>query len=338
MCLRVTMCTQSIYFTICEVVRMHNESGLQIAEAACIAKAAVRVHVRMATTANGSQEGKVWFITGSSSGFGRLLAQHVLSLGGSVVATARKPETLEDLTRTFPATAQVLQLDVTNEGQVDGAVKDALARFGHIDVLVNNAGYGVTGAVEEVTEKEYEPMFSTNIFGLIKVTKALLPHFRERRSGNILNLSSIGGLVGLPGWGYYNATKFAVEGLSEALAEEVGPLGIHVTIVEPGPFRTEFLGTSGKEAKAQIADYAKTAGKTREYLQTQSGKQVGDPQKAVEAMIAAVEAPKPPRHLLLGKLALDRYRAKQKQFDVDIATWEQVTLGADFPSNNQPKG
>lgn len=287
------------------------------------------------TSINSTQAGKVWFITGSSSGFGRLLAEHVLALGGSVVATARKPETLQDLTTQFPATAAVLRLDVTDQAQVDGTVKDAIARFGHVDVLVNNAGYGLTGAVEEVTEEEYEPMFNTNIFGLIKMTKALLPHFRERRSGNILNLSSIGGLVGLPGWGYYNATKFAVEGFSEALAEEVGPLGIKITIVEPGPFRTEFLGTSGKEAKAQIADYAKTAGKTREYFKTQSGKQVGDPQKAVEAMVAAVEAPKPPRHLLLGKLALDRYRAKQKQFDADITAWEQVTLGADFSANSE---
>ena len=284
----------------------------------------------MTTSANGSQQGKVWFITGASSGFGRLLAEHVLSLGGSVVATARKPETLDEFTTKYPANAQVLRLDVTDKQQVEDAVKDALARFGHIDVLVNNAGYGVTGAIEEVTEKEYEPMFNTNVFGLITMTKALLPQFRARRSGNILNLSSIGGLLGMPGWGYYNATKFAVEGLSEALGHEMEPLGVHVTIVEPGPFRTEFLGTSGKEAKEQIADYAKTAGKTREYFQTQSGKQVGDPQKAVEAMVAAVESPKPPRHLLLGKLALDRYRAKQKQFDADIAAWEEVTLGADF--------
>ncbi len=290
----------------------------------------------MSASGSNSQQGKVWFITGASSGFGRLLAEHVLSLGGNVVATARKPETLEALTAKYPATSQVLALDVTNKQQVEDAVKDALARFDHVDVLVNNAGYGLTGAIEEVTEKEYEPMFDTNVFGLITMTKALLPQFRARRSGNILNLSSIGGLLGMPGWGYYNATKFAVEGLSEALGHELEPLGVHVTIVEPGPFRTEFLGTSGKEAKLQISDYAKTAGKTREYFQTQSGKQIGDPQKAVEAMVAAVEAAKPPRHLLLGKLALDRYRAKQKQFDADIAAWEEVTLGADFKPGEVP--
>jgi NAD(P)-dependent dehydrogenase (short-subunit alcohol dehydrogenase family) len=284
----------------------------------------------MTNSGTASQAGKVWFITGASSGFGRLLAEHLLALGANVVATARRPDTLNDLTTKFAASVQVLALDVTKPDQVDAAVKDALARFGHVDVLVNNAGYGLTGAIEEVTEKEFMPMFETNVFGLVTMTKALLPQFRERRTGNIVNLSSIGGLIGLPGWGYYNATKFAVEGLSEALATEVGPLGIHVTIIEPGPFRTEFLGTSGKMAKDPISDYAPTAGKTREYFESQNGKQAGDPQKAVEAIVAAVSAPKPPLHLLLGKLALDRYRAKIKNFESEIAEWEQTTLGADF--------
>jgi short-subunit dehydrogenase len=210
-------------------------------------------------------------------------------------------------------------------------VADALAQAGQVDVLVNNAGYGITGAVEEVTEAEYAPMFATNLFGLINVTKALLPQFRERRSGNILMLSSIGGLIGLPGWGYYNATKFAVEGLSEALGAELDPLGVHVTIVEPGPFRTEFLGVSGQKSEKTIADYRETAGKTREYFDSQSGKQAGDPQKAVEAMVAAVEAKRPPRHLLLGKLALERFRGKIKSFEAEMAEWEETTLGADFP-------
>jgi NAD(P)-dependent dehydrogenase (short-subunit alcohol dehydrogenase family) len=225
-----------------------------------------------------------------------------------------------------------LELDVTKTEQIASAVEKALARFGHVDVLVNNAGYGVTGAFEEVSEDELEPMFATNVFGLIHVTKALLPQFRARRSGNILNLSSIGGLIGLPGWSMYNATKFAVEGMSEALGLELAPLGIHVTIVEPGPFRTDFLGRSGVEAAKQIPDYAETAGKTREYFQTQGGKQAGDPQKAIEAMVAAASAATPPRHLLLGKLALDRYRAKIKSVEADIAAWEETTLGADFPS------
>jgi NAD(P)-dependent dehydrogenase (short-subunit alcohol dehydrogenase family) len=282
-----------------------------------------------------SQAGKVWFITGASSGFGRLLTDYLLSLGANVIATARQPDTLNDLTTTYAANSQILSLDVTKPGQVDKAVNDALARFGHVDVLVNNAGYGVAGAVEEVAPEEYMPMFNTNVFGLLTMTKALLPQFRERRAGHIVNLSSIGGLIGLPGWGLYNATKFAVEGLSEALAAELEPLGIHVTIVEPGPFRTEFLGTSGKTAKDRIADYQLTAGKTREYFALQNGKQPGDPQKAVEAIVAAVSAPRPPLHLLLGKLALERFRGKMKSFDAEVAEWEETTLGADFPASGR---
>jgi len=277
-----------------------------------------------------SQQSKVWFITGASTGFGRLLAEHLITLGDAVVATARNIDRIKDLEELAPARVQTLTLDVTEPAQVDAAAKDALARFGHIDVLVNNAGYGLTGAFEEVTEEEASPMFDTNVFGLIRITKAFLPQFRERRSGNIVFLSSIGGLVGMPGWGYYNATKFAVEGLGEALAGELDPLGVHVSIVEPGPFRTDFLGRSGVAAKLQISDYAETAGKTREYFDTQAGKQVGDPQKAIEAIVAAVNAPKPPRHLLLGKLALTRYRAKVASFQADIDTWEHTTIGADF--------
>jgi NAD(P)-dependent dehydrogenase (short-subunit alcohol dehydrogenase family) len=286
----------------------------------------------MANSTTTAQSGKVWFITGASSGFGKLLAEHLLTLGAKVVATARRSERLASLaTPQNAAQLQILELDVTRPDQVDGAVEQALARFGHVDVLVNNAGYGITGAVEEVSADEYAPMFETNLFGLISVTKALLPQFRERRSGNILNLSSIGGLIGLPGWGYYNATKFAVEGLSEALAAELEPLGVHVTLIEPGPFRTEFLGTSGQKSEQTIADYRDTAGKTREYFDSQSGKQAGDPQKAVEAMVAAASAEKPPRHLLLGKLALDRFRGKMKSFEAEIEQWEETTLGADFP-------
>jgi len=277
-----------------------------------------------------TQQGKVWLITGASAGFGRLLAEHLCGLGATVIATARDVTKIEDLTTKYPGNAIVLALDVTKPESIKAAVADALAQAGHVDVLVNNAGYGVTGAVEEVSEAEYMPMFETNVFGLITLTKALLPQFRARRSGNIVNLSSIGGLIGSPGWGYYNATKFAVEGLSEALAGELAPLGIHVTIVEPGPFRTEFLGRSGVQAEAIIADYRETAGKSREYFQTQSGKQAGDPQKAVEAIVAAVEAPEPPKHLLLGKIALKRFRARLEQWTEELDTWEETTVGADF--------
>jgi len=283
------------------------------------------------SNSNGSQAGKVWFITGASTGFGRLLAEYLVTLGANVVATARRLESVADIEKSAPAQVLALSLDVTKPGDVEAAVKDALARFEHIDVLVNNAGYGVTGAFEEVNEAEFMPMFETNVFGLIRMTKALLPHFRERRSGHIVNLSSVGGLVGLPGWAFYNATKFAVEGMSEALAAEMKPLGVSVTIVEPGPFRTDFLGRSGVKADVQISAYAETAGKTREYFDSQAGKQPGDPQKAIEAIVAAVEAPEPPLHLVLGKLALTRYQAKAAAFSAEIAKWEATTLGADFP-------
>ncbi|AEU38932.1 oxidoreductase [Granulicella mallensis] len=285
----------------------------------------------MSNSTGNTQAGKVWFITGASTGFGREMAEQLLAGGAKVVATARKPEQLSALAAKYPETALVLPLDVTKEDAVQSAVEKTLAKFGHVDVLVNNAGYGVLGAVEEVTEAEFMPMYETNVFGLIRVTKAFLPQFRARRSGHIVNLSSIGGLVGLSGWGFYNSTKFAVEGFSEALSVELAPLGVKVLIVEPGPFRTDFLGRSGQEVPTRIADYDETAGKTREYMKTNDGKQVGDPVRAVQAIIAAVASPHTPKHLLLGKLALTRFRAKLDEFTQEIAAWEPVTLGADFP-------
>src|SRR5580692_3975655 len=203
---------------------------------------------------------RVWFITGASTGFGRLLAQEVLKSGGKVVVTARKLDKVADLEAQYPQTAKAIALDVTNAGQVDSVVAQAIEKFGRVDVLVNNAGYGVAGAIEEVSEDEFMPMFETNVFGLLKVTKAFLPHLRKQRSGHILNISSIGGLIGGQGIGMYNATKFAVEGLSEALAAELAPLGIRVTVIEPGPFRTDFLGRSGVIAETRISDYDNTAG------------------------------------------------------------------------------
>ena len=285
----------------------------------------------MSDSTNNTQAGKVWFITGASTGFGREMAEQLLADGAKVVATARKPEQLSDLAAKYPETALILPLDVTKDAAVQSAVEKTLATFGHVDVLVNNAGYGTAGAVEEVTEAEFMPMYETNVFGLIRVTKALLPQFRERRSGHIVNLSSIGGLVGLPGWGLYNSSKFAVEGLSEALFVELAPLGVKVLIVEPGPFRTDFLGRSGQEAAQRIADYDQTSGKTREYMKTNDGKQAGDPVRAVQAIIAAVASPNTPKHLLLGKLALTRFRQKLDEFTQEIAAWEPVTLGSDFP-------
>src|ERR1700742_1144595 len=286
----------------------------------------------MSTSVKVAQKDKHWLITGASSGFGRLLAEYLLSLDAKVVATARSVDAIQDLATRYPGNVVVLPLDVTKQQSIDKAVADALASVGHIDVLVNNAGYGVTGAIEEVTEAEYMPMFETNLFGLIELTKAFLPELRAQRSGAIVNFSSIGGLIGAPGWGYYNATKFAVEGLSEALSAEMAPLGVNVMVVEPGPFRTEFLGRSGVEAKERIPDYESTAGKTREYFQTQSGKQPGDPQRAVEAVVAAVSDPNPPLHLLLGKIALSRFRKRLDDWKAELDRWQATTEGADFPA------
>jgi NAD(P)-dependent dehydrogenase (short-subunit alcohol dehydrogenase family) len=274
---------------------------------------------------------RVWLITGTSAGFGWELVKQLLERGQKVVATARRPEQLADLIAGYPTTALAVELDVTRQESVDAAVKAAIEHFGRIDVLVNNAGYGLAGAVEEATEAEFMPVFETNVFGLIRVTRAALPQLRKQGAGQIVNLSSIAGLIGSPGWAYYNATKFAVNGFSEGLAAELAPLGIHVMVVEPGPFRTEFLGRSGATAAARIADYDQTAGKTREYQLTQNGKQAGDPEKAAAAIIAAVESPEPPKHLLLGKLALTRFRKRLEDWKVELDRWEATTLGADYP-------
>jgi NAD(P)-dependent dehydrogenase (short-subunit alcohol dehydrogenase family) len=205
-----------------------------------------------------------------------MLAEQVLKAGGRVVATARNVAQITDLVRQYPETAQAFVLDVTWPEQIDAIAEEGIAAFGRVDVLVNNAGYGFAGGIEETTEAEFMPVFETNVFGLMRVTRALLPQFRKQRSGHILNLSSMAGLVGSAGWGYYNASKFAVEGFSEALAAEMAPLGVKVTIVEPGPFRTDFLGRSGVVAARSIEDYSETVGKTREYFYDQAGKQRGD--------------------------------------------------------------
>jgi NAD(P)-dependent dehydrogenase (short-subunit alcohol dehydrogenase family) len=273
---------------------------------------------------------KVWLVTGASTGFGRELVEYLLANGAGVVATARKVEGLQELGRQYPKTALVAAMDVTDAKQVEHVVDVAVKWFGGIDVLVNNAGYGMVGAVEESGEDEFRPMFETNVFGLIRVTQAVLPQMRKQGSGHVVNLSSIGGLVATPGFGLYNATKFAVEGLSEALAQEVKPLGISVTIVEPGPFRTKFLGKAGGEAKAKISDYDATAGKMRAYFTEQDGKQPGDPQKAAEAIVKAVEAEQPPLHLLLGASTIPRVKAKIEALEKDVAAWEATTLGADY--------
>jgi NAD(P)-dependent dehydrogenase (short-subunit alcohol dehydrogenase family) len=280
-------------------------------------------------------EKPVWFITGCSTGFGRELATQALARSFRVVVTARKPEQVEALAT--KGEALVLKLDVTDQAQINSAIKAAEKKFGGIDVLVNNAGIGYFAAIEEGEDDQVRRMFEINVFGMSRMIQAVLPGMRQRRKGCIVNLSSIGGLRGFPALGFYNATKFAVEGLSEALRREVEPLGIKVIIVEPSGFRTDWAGRSANESKKQIADYAKTAGKLRREIRADSGKQPGDPVRAVQALIAAVESPKPPRHLLLGNDAYEGAMAKLEELRKDFSAVEKIARGADFPKEESKR-
>ncbi len=273
----------------------------------------------------------VWFITGCSTGFGRELASLLLEQGKRVAVTARKTEDIQDLVDGRGDGALALALDVTKPAEVTAAAEAALAHFGRVDVLVNNAGIGYFAAVEESEEAEVRRMFDINFWGLAAMTDALLPAMRAQRSGHIVNISSVGGLMGFPALGYYNASKFAVEGLSEALALEVKPLGIGVTIVEPSGFRTDWAGRSAADNAHHIADYAETAGRNNDSLRENSGNQPGDPRRAVEAIVQAVEAETPPLRLLLGNGALKGARAKIKMLERDFDAWEETTVGADAP-------
>jgi NAD(P)-dependent dehydrogenase (short-subunit alcohol dehydrogenase family) len=275
----------------------------------------------------------VWFITGCSTGFGRELARIVLGRGFRAVVTARDPSKIEDLKIGHEGRALTLKLDVTNKAEVEDAVKRAESAFGSIDVLVNNAGYGYLGAVEESDEAEVRAMMETNFFGLARMIHVVLPGMRKRRHGNIVNISSIGGLVGFPGVGYYNATKFAVEGLSEALSKEVAPLGIKVLIVEPGPFRTDWAGRSLKVSSHLIPEYTETAGAFRERIMGGSGKQVGDPVRAGVAIIKTLESYNPPLRLTLGQIALEAARTKFGKMSTELDAWAETSLSADYPES-----
>jgi len=282
------------------------------------------------TTKNNKQAEKpVWFITGCSTGFGHQIAKHVLELGYRVVVTSRDPEDVRDLAKL--GDALVLKLDVTDRSQAEAAVKAVEDRYGGIDVLVNNAGIGYFAAVEESDEEEVRKMFEVNVFALSRMIHVVLPGMRKRRKGYIVNLSSIAGLRSFPGLGYYNSTKFAVEGLSEALWQEVEPLGIKVMLVEPSGFRTDWAGRSANEAEHQIADYADTAGKNIRQLRAISGNQDGDPVRAAEAIVQAVESPNPPHRLLLGNDAYDGAMSKLDDLREEFVAWEAVSRGADFP-------
>jgi len=281
--------------------------------------------------ADSPSDALVWLITGCSTGLGRELTRMVLEHGYRAIVTAREPATIQDLVEGRDDQALALQLDVTDPADVEGAVRAAETRFGRIDVLVNNAGIGYFGAIEESEEAEVRRMFEVNVHGLSRMTRAVLPGMRTRRRGHIVNMSSVGGLRGSPGLGYYNATKFAVVGFSEALALEVEPLGIRVTIVEPSGFRTDWAGRSAREAPNEIPDYAATAGANTRSLRAWSGKQPGDPVRAARAIVQAVASANPPLHLLLGRAALTRATEKLDLMRQDFQAWEETTLGADFP-------
>jgi NAD(P)-dependent dehydrogenase (short-subunit alcohol dehydrogenase family) len=276
------------------------------------------------------QRKPVWFITGCSTGFGRELARELLRRGKRVVVTARDKSKVEDLA-TDGANSLALALDVTNPTQVRAAVQAAEQKFGAIDVLVNNAGYGYLAAIEEGEDAEIRAMFEVNVFGLADTIRVVLPGMRRAGQGHIVNITSVGGLVGNAASAYYAATKFAVEGLSEGLAKEVAPLGIKVLAVEPGPFRTDWAGRSLKQSANIIEAYDATAGARRRQISGNSGRQPGDPVRAAQAILDVVESPNPPGHLVLGKPGLNMVRQKLDTLQAEITAWEKTTLGADYP-------
>jgi len=282
-----------------------------------------------------SDSSPVWFITGCSTGFGRELAWLVLDREWRAVVTARDTSRLQDLVSGHEERALALALDVTDAVQVRASVQAAEERFGAIDVLVNNAGYGYQAPIEEGDDAEIRAMFEANVFGLAAMIRTVLPGMRARKRGHIVNISSVAGFVGFPGSGYYAATKHAVEGLSDALAREVEPLGIRVLCVEPGPFRTDWAGRSLRQTPSRIADYADTAASRMQATSGISGKQPGDPVRACAAIIKAVEAENPPRHLVLGAFGVEAVRSKLAGVIEEIDAWKETSLGTDFPESER---
>jgi NAD(P)-dependent dehydrogenase (short-subunit alcohol dehydrogenase family) len=271
---------------------------------------------------------KTWFVTGASRGFGALVMQAVLASGDAVIATARDPSSLADHPQLLK-----LPLDVTNEAQAREAVARGIEKFGRIDVLVNNAGYGLLGAVEEASALEVERVFATNVFGLLNVTRAVLPYMRKRRSGHIINMSSIGGYASYPGWGVYCATKFAVEGISEGLSIELAPLGIHATVVEPGYFRTDFLSARSLSSTAvRIDDYAETVGEMRTFAAAVNQQQPGDPQRLAQVIVQLAAVDKPPTRLALGSETVARIEQKHREVERELDLWRAVSLSTNFGS------
>src|SRR5262245_20978038 len=273
---------------------------------------------------------KTWLITGASRGFGVLIAKRALDVGDNVVATARNPQTIVDTIGSHP-NLLALPLDVTNEPQAREAAVAAVKRFGRIDVLLNNAGFGLLGAVEEATGEEVERLYRANVFGLLNVTRAVLPQMRQQRSGHVLNISSVGGYRSGAGFGVYCSTKFAVEGLSEALADELKPLGIKVTIIEPGYFRTDFLDSQSLTVSpASIWDYAETAGATRERAKSVNHNQPGDPIKLAVAIVALAGNPEAPLRMPFGSDTVAAIESKNAFVASELAKWRSVSVSTDF--------
>ena len=273
----------------------------------------------------------VWFITGCSTGFGRELAKLVIARGWPAVVTARDRPKVADLAEGAADRVLALSLDVTDPAQITQAVAETTQTFGRIDVLVNNAGYGYQSSVEEGEEDKIRAQFDANVFGLFALTRAVLPVMRAQRSGHVLNVTSVAGFVGFPASGYYAATKHAVEGFSDALSAEAGPLGIRVTCIEPGPFRTDWAGRSLIQTPNTIPDYAETAGARLKATSEKSGTQAGDPVRAGEAMIRVTEIDNPPRHLVLGAWGYEAVTTRLKQRIAEIEAWRETSLGADYP-------
>jgi len=284
----------------------------------------------MTTAANTvSQVRKTWFITGAASGFGHAFAEHALARGHNVVATARDASRLADLVALAPDRVLATPLDVDAAGAAEAAVEAAVARFGRIDVLVNNAGYGVVGALEETSDAELRALMNTNFFGAMAVTRAALPVLRAQKSGAIVNISSLGGQLSFAGFSAYSASKFALEGASEALAQEVAPFGIKVLIVEPGQFRTQLAG-SGMRHMPVIEAYQPVVGATREFAHSMHNTQAGDPRKAAVAIAKALEAEHTPLRLQLGGDSVDAVRAHAQALLKDMEAWEALSRSTDF--------
>ncbi|AVH99308.1 KR domain-containing protein [Streptomyces sp. WAC00288] len=273
---------------------------------------------------------RIWLVTGANSGFGRAFTEAAVAVGDVVVATARRVESLADLVAAHPDQVDPVALDVTDTAAIDRVVAEVAARHGRIDVLVNNAGRTHVGSVEETTDAELRALFDVHVFGPAALVRAVLPHMRARRSGAIVQLSSVGGQMSMAGFGAYSATKFALEGMSEALAAEVRPLGIDVLIVEPGAFRTSLFGNHSLSVEG-IADYTDTVGATRAYVESGGGTQAGDPAKAVAAILAALDAKETPLRLALGDDAIDTIRGHLEQVRGDLAAWEEVGRDTKLP-------